>query len=296
MKLGIIGSRTFPQPEMVVQYVNHLPHATIVLSGGASNVDSIAIATAKARGLPTQVFLPNTAGCTKNFEFTKAYYARNQQIADACEELQAFTDKDTGGTWDTIRRVRKLGKPVHVTKPTIHTPRVRPPYVIGKGPFHLKRVNFGSAALHLRKYFDSVAWADLLNQKRDDPIAFGERLAPEFIAFLHTQAFGVIHAITQPPQSRRHQGRPHPMTTVCHAVTQALNIPTITCFDAWDKPHRGVCLTVAPLTVLPIAQEYRGKVVFVLDDISTTNTTLRTSCQALTTLGIHCHGIAYVRY
>jgi predicted amidophosphoribosyltransferase len=48
------------------------------------------------------------------------------------------------------------------------------------------------------------------------------------------------------------------------------------------------------ISVLPSVKDYIGKVVWVLDDVTTTNFTLRAAVQSLQALEIHSHGLAYV--
>jgi len=44
------------------------------------------------------------------------------------------------------------------------------------------------------------------------------------------------------------------------------------------------------------ARSYSGKVVYVLDDISTTNKTLIAAIGGLMAIGIHSHGVAWLYY
>ncbi len=298
MKIGIVGSRKFPELHLVTRLIESFPSSSSIISGGAKGVDTTAIQAARDCRLSTQEYLPETSGCTQQYEYTRAYYTRNQQIVDAVDVLYAFTEKDTGGTWDSIKRARRKGIPVHVIRPETHIPNPGKQHVRekGKGPFHLKRVGFGSAALHLKKYFSPVEWADYVLSKAESPDACAARMLPDFLGFLKEHGNGCIHVLTQAPKSLRHLDAPHPMDSVCASLTQALGIPYVPMFMPWDKPHRGRCIIPPPLTCLPAVREYRDKVVYVLDDVTTTNTTLRTAVQALMAYGIHTHAIAWVRY
>ncbi len=119
MKIAIVGSRRRRDQSTVVKFVNSLPAGTIVVSGACpDSADVWAAEAARARGLEVIEFKPDLTGCKKRFEFTKRYYARNQQVAEACDELIAFVAPDRkGGTEDTIKRACVLGKPVLIEPP-----------------------------------------------------------------------------------------------------------------------------------------------------------------------------------
>lgn len=338
MKIGIVGSREFPQLELVKMLVGEFPKGVTVVSGGAAGVDRTAADAARAAGLEVLEFLPDLNGCKARHEFTARYYARNQQIIEASDLLIAFTEKDSGGTWDTIKRARLAKKPVKVMRPvkmkeeapaparresnpnegaTIDFIDNPPPAAAaeappaqeapakekraagrekGVGPFHLKRVGLGSFALKLRRYIDPVDWADFINAKDHDPGKAAAAMVPAFLEFFQEHNFGVIHAITQAPKSVRRGDALHPMDLVCRAVADALEIPYVVLFEPWDKRRRGRHAAHPDITVKPEVREWVGKVVFVLDDVSTTNNTLKASVGALNSMEIHTHGLAYVLY
>jgi len=77
-------------------------------------VDAAAVKYAKQRGLKTVEFFPYLKGLKKQYEMQGRYHKRNQKIVDQADEIVAFTEKKTGGTWDTIQRARKAGKPVKI--------------------------------------------------------------------------------------------------------------------------------------------------------------------------------------
>lgn len=298
MRIGIIGSRKFPELDLVYDYIAHLGHEQTIVSGGAVGVDAAAIEAAHELGLNYEEVLPDTSACRLYHHYAQAYYARNTRLIEQVDKLVAFTEKDTGGTWDTIKKARRKGIDVEVIRPRHHIPKPGPQHqkVKGKGPFHLKRVGFGSAALHMKKYFPSVEWADFLLSKQDDPVRCAKHMLPDFLAFFRDTSFGHIDAITQAPKSIRNQHKPHPMDTVCTVVADTLQVPYIQCFAPWAREHRGRNLHVPSLTLLPEVLTYKGKIVFVLDDVSTTNLTLQTAIAALHQQGIHAHAVAWVRY
>ena len=116
MKIGIVGSRKRDCEQEIRELVNSLAPDDIVVSGGCIGPDLWAEEAAKNRGILTLVFLPVLpAKNTPLYEFTKAYYARNQEIAQAVDVLHAFVSPDRrGGTEHTIKCAKKLNKTVFI--------------------------------------------------------------------------------------------------------------------------------------------------------------------------------------
>lgn len=112
----MVGSRSFPRLDLVESFVDGLPAGTVLVSGGALGVDQVAAARARARGLEVVEHLPDLTGCLKRFEFTRRFYERNERIVADADELVAFTERDSGGTWDTIRRAQARGLEVKVVR------------------------------------------------------------------------------------------------------------------------------------------------------------------------------------
>lgn len=52
MKIAIIGSRNYPRPELIIDYIARLPPGTTIISGGARGVDSVAETQASLRNIP----------------------------------------------------------------------------------------------------------------------------------------------------------------------------------------------------------------------------------------------------
>lgn len=304
MKIAIVGSRNFPQLNLVEQFIHDLPINSTIISGGAKGVDAMAREMAIKYGLAYIEFLPDTTGCQQRFDYTKAYYDRNQKIVDHADLIVAFTEKETGGTWDTIKRARKMQKPVKIIKPFLLFPGQDMPEEIddpiqisnekGKGPFHLKRIGLGSFALTLKRYTNPLVLADLVNWKDTDPTKFANYVTPKFIDFFKRNKC-CVDVITQSPKSKRHLDRTHPMDIVCRTVSNYMGIEFVQFFEPWDKTGRGRGIR-HPLKINTTSElrKYIGKVVYVLDDVVTTGETLRISCNTLTNLQVHCHGLAFI--
>lgn len=116
MRVGIVGSRTFERRDLVEKLVETLEEGTTVISGGAAGVDTWAIEAAKKANLETEEYLPDKENIKSYFDATKRMHERNQRIVDESDVIYAFTEKDKGGTWDTIKRAKRKGIPVHIEK------------------------------------------------------------------------------------------------------------------------------------------------------------------------------------
>jgi hypothetical protein len=308
MKIGIVGSREFPQLKLVEWFVHDLPKGVTVISGGARGVDSAAAEHARKGGLKVLEYLPDLSGCKERHEYTQRYFARNQKIVDDSDMVVAFTEKDNGGTWDSIKRAVKANKPVKIIRPSLFFPgETEEPTTEpdeseegeedrkGKGPFHIKRVSLGSFALRLKRYMEPQEWAQFIVDKSDRPQELAERTAPAFINFFETNnRFGMVHAVTMAPRSIRNRDKPHVMDFVCQIVAGHFGFEYAPMFAAWDKKSRGRFAAHPDIEVLPGVEKWIGKVVFVLDDVTTTNFTLQAAVRALTALEIHSHGVCYV--
>jgi hypothetical protein len=305
MKIGIVGSREFPQLNLVEQFIRDLPLNTTIVSGGAKGVDAMAKEMASRYGLNYIEFLPDTSQCRARHDYTQAYYQRNQEIVNHSDLIVAFTEKETGGTWDTIKRARKSQKPIKIIKPFLLFPgqelqeekddSIEISNEKGKGPFHLKRIGLCSFALSLKRYINPITLADLVNWKDTDPQAFAEYATPKFIEFFEKNNPGCIHAITQPPKSKRHLDRLHPMDIVCQNVAKHIGIEFVQLFEPWEKTGRGRGVK-HPLKIVTAVgiEKFIGRVVYVLDDVITTGETMRISCKSLNTMQIHAHGLGFI--
>jgi phosphoribosylpyrophosphate synthetase len=310
MKIGIVGARDFMTLDLVDSFIKNLPKNVVIVSGGAKGVDAAAKEYGKRYSHTVLEFLPDLKGCKERYEFTKKYYERNQKIAEACDMLVAFTDKDHGGTWDTIKRATKLNKPVKIIRSSVlfnglsDEPEIAEEdekqeesgRVKGKGPFHLKRITLGSFALNMKRYKDPIFLAELVNAKYDNPEKFADIVVPDFLGFFQKYKYGHIDLLTVAQRSVRNMDKAHPMDLVGARLSESLSIPFNTIFEPWGKPSRAVRDYKSEVSVKESAMPYIGKVVYVLDDVVTTGNTLSQACLTLSNLGIHTHGIAYIMW
>jgi hypothetical protein len=109
-RLGVVGSRHFPDLERVASYVRGLPAGASLVTGSASGVDATVARVARERGLPVRVI-------GASFEEARdagAAATRNQRLVDLCDVLVAFWDGASAGTRGTVERALDAGKEVHV--------------------------------------------------------------------------------------------------------------------------------------------------------------------------------------
>src|SRR5690348_8721152 len=111
MKVAIIGSRDFPDLQMVRDYVQSLHPSVDILSGGARGVDRVAVEEAKARHMRWKEFKPRDPSRVSD------YHQRNDLIVQQCDALVAFWDGQSPGTESVIRKASEAGKLLHVFYP-----------------------------------------------------------------------------------------------------------------------------------------------------------------------------------
>ena len=110
MRVAIVGSRHFADPDRVTDYVKGLPAGSSIITGSASGVDAAATKAARTRGLAVQVM---PASFDEVSDPSRSA-ARNQRLVDACDVLVAFWDGASKGTRTTVERALDAGKEVHV--------------------------------------------------------------------------------------------------------------------------------------------------------------------------------------
>jgi predicted Rossmann fold nucleotide-binding protein DprA/Smf involved in DNA uptake len=111
MKVAIVGSRDYRDLDKVRRYVYGLPTGTEVVSGGARGVDRAAASAARKRGLLVTIFYADWS------QGALAGLARNTEIVQYADRVVAFWDGKSSGTQDSVRKARKLNKPVTIYRP-----------------------------------------------------------------------------------------------------------------------------------------------------------------------------------
>lgn len=106
MKLAIIGSRTIESIDLSM-YITETP--TVIISGGAIGVDSIAAKYAKEHNIELNEILPDYSKYGKG-----ALFIRNREIVKCCDKLIAFWDGKSKGTMYTVNEAKKQNKEVTI--------------------------------------------------------------------------------------------------------------------------------------------------------------------------------------
>lgn len=88
-----------------------LSEFTEFVSGGAKGTDTHAVRLAEELGIPIKVFLPEYDKYGKN-----APLIRNTQIVDYADQVVAFIDDQSRGTWDIVNKAREAKKDVYLIK------------------------------------------------------------------------------------------------------------------------------------------------------------------------------------
>lgn len=110
INLAIVGSRTFTDYELLKQHIDPANIAAIV-SGGAIGADTLAERFAVEHQLQMIIFKPDYAKHGR-----AAPFIRNTDIIEASDAVIAFWDGKSTGTLDSIKKARKLGKPVTIVE------------------------------------------------------------------------------------------------------------------------------------------------------------------------------------
>lgn len=112
--VAIVGSRSWQDKNAVYRYVDSLPEETVVISGGAPGVDTLAAIATKQR---------IRLGADLRFDVIPAMWdvygksagmKRNGAIVALADRIVAFWDGQSRGTADTIAKARRAGKPVEI--------------------------------------------------------------------------------------------------------------------------------------------------------------------------------------
>lgn len=105
MKTAIIGSRN-----LNVDISKYIPEeTTIIISGGAKGIDTLASEYAYINNIPIIIFKPEYS---KYGKF--APLARNKLIVEEADFIVAIWDGQSRGTLFTINYAKKLGKPIKI--------------------------------------------------------------------------------------------------------------------------------------------------------------------------------------
>lgn len=119
MKTAIIGSTSYPRPDLVARFVAALPADTIIVSGAAHGPDAWAAWVAWVYGLPDPIIHHADWNKYRRPGFKNpAGVIRNSDIARDADNAGAFWDLKSPGTKDCIKKLMALNKNVIVFGPS----------------------------------------------------------------------------------------------------------------------------------------------------------------------------------
>lgn len=131
IRIGIVGSRQYTNKERVSHIIDmaikEFGHENLtIVSGGARGADTLGKNVALEKQLTYEEYNPahenhNEYSVLPERFFNKPYnpgnyFERNSLIAESVDYLIAFVPEGvkSNGTMDTVRKVKKLGKPVRI--------------------------------------------------------------------------------------------------------------------------------------------------------------------------------------
>lgn len=113
MKIAIVGTRNLTSYSRFLGRLMHncpqITEATEIVSGGAKGTDTLAERYAFNNKLPIKIFLPDYSRYGK-----AAPLMRNTEIVDYADQVVAFVDPTSRGTWDSINKAREAHKPLTI--------------------------------------------------------------------------------------------------------------------------------------------------------------------------------------
>ena len=121
MRVGIVGSRRRnssgdrAQVEIMIDVVaKEYGDDLVIVSGGCQKgADKFAASYCNEMDIKLVEHLPDVANVKDYGDRVQRYYARNRKIAQDSDFIVAFVALDrTGGTENTIKHAKELGKPV----------------------------------------------------------------------------------------------------------------------------------------------------------------------------------------
>jgi YspA, cpYpsA-related SLOG family len=109
-RVAVVGSRDFPNPDVVAAYVRSLPSDAVIVSGGARGVDQWAEEAAQRYGLQTKIFHADWDGLGR-----RAGPIRNAEIVAAADRPVIFWNGQSRGTLNTILSAQAASLPILIS-------------------------------------------------------------------------------------------------------------------------------------------------------------------------------------
>lgn len=109
-----VGARSFRALHLVREHVLSLPPDRRLVSGRAAGVDIVAEITARQRSMHVSTFPVRVRSGAAPEVFRRVAMERNTLVAEEAVDGTAWVCAEARGTWDTVEKMRALGKPVDV--------------------------------------------------------------------------------------------------------------------------------------------------------------------------------------
>lgn len=109
MKIAVVGSRDYKDLEQVHLVISILPKDTIIVSGGARGVDTMAKMSANSCDLIYKEFAADWKSFGK-----KAGFLRNKRIVEFSDRIICFWDGKSKGTKITIDLAKAANKGLEI--------------------------------------------------------------------------------------------------------------------------------------------------------------------------------------
>jgi len=108
--IGIVGSRNRSEIKHITYVLNYFKEKMDItlVSGGAKGIDTEAEKIAKSLYIPTFILKPNMS--EYKIKGNSIYFERNKLIAEKSDWLFAYPLNMKGGTMNTVKHFRELGK------------------------------------------------------------------------------------------------------------------------------------------------------------------------------------------
>ena len=107
--VAIVGSKTYPRPDLIATYVDRLAADCVLVSGGAPGVDNFAEEAAEARGLRTLIFHADWKRLGR-----RAGPIRYEQIVAHADRVVAFWDGQSCGTLNALVLASRAGLSIEI--------------------------------------------------------------------------------------------------------------------------------------------------------------------------------------
>lgn len=109
MNLGIIGSRTFNNYNLLKESIEKFDNISLIISGGAKGADNLAYDCAKEMNIETLIIKPDWKKYNRG-----AGLIRNKDIVDKSDFIIAFWDGQSKGTLHAIKYAKKKEKSLEI--------------------------------------------------------------------------------------------------------------------------------------------------------------------------------------